>query len=83
MGFGLSWVAGSAEAAAAAAAVLPAGSADIAGSAAAGTLGTGPSKLETMLGYRGTSSPCHTLVVGNLLGGLQGSVVCNKGKNQA
>lgn len=77
--FGLPWVAGSAEAAAAAAAVLPASFADIAGSAAAGTLGTGPSVLETMLGCKGTGFPCRTLVAGS----PQGSVGCSKEKSQA
>lgn len=76
-------VAGSAEAAAAAAVAPPAGSADIAGSAEARTLGTGPSALVTMLGCRGTDSPCHTLVAGSRLGELQVSEGHNTGKSQA
>lgn len=81
--FGSPWVAGSAEAAAAAAVVLPASSADIAGNAAAGTLETGPSVLVTMLGCRGRDFPYHTLVAGSPLEEPQGSEGCNKGKSQA
>ena len=47
-GFGSLWVAGSAEAASAAAVVRPVSSADIAGNAAAVNLVKGPSMLVTM-----------------------------------
>lgn len=81
--FGSLWVAGSVEAAAAAAVVPPASSADIAGSAAAGTLERGPSVLVTMLGCKGRDFPCHTLVAGSPLGEPREFVGCNMGKNQA
>lgn len=81
--FGLPWVAGSAEAAAAAAVVPPVSSADIAGNAAAGTLGTGPSVLVTMLGCKGRDFPSHTWVEGSPLGEPRGSEGCSTGKSQA
>lgn len=77
------WVAGSAEAAAAAAVVPPANSADIAGNAAVGTLGTVPLVLVTMLGCKGRDFPYHTLVASSPPGEPRGSVGCNKGKSQA
>lgn len=77
------WVAGSAEAVAAAAVMLPANSADTAGNAAKGTQETGPSVLVTELGCKGRDFPCHTSAVGNPLEGPQVSVECNKGKSQA
>lgn len=81
--FGLPWVAGSVEAAAAAVAVPPASSADIAGNAAAGILETSPSVLVTMLGCKGRDFPYHTWVAGSPLGEPQGFVGCNMGKIQA
>ena len=76
-------VAGSAEAAAAAAVAPPASSADIAGNAEAKTPGTGPSALVTRSGCRGRGFPCHTLAEGSRLGELQSSEGHNKGKIQA
>lgn len=81
--FGWPWVAGSAEAAAAAAAVPLASSADIAGNAAIGTLETGPSVLVTMLGCKGKDFPFHTWAASSLLGGHPGSVGCNTERSQA
>lgn len=60
MTFGLLWAAGSAEAAAAAAEVPPAGSADIAGNVEAKILVTAPSGPVIKLGCRGKDFPCHT-----------------------
>lgn len=60
MKFGLLWVAGSAEAASAAAEVPPAGSADIAGNVEAEILVTAPSGPVIKLGCRGKDFPCHT-----------------------
>lgn len=77
------WVAGSVEAAAAAAVVPLANSADIAGNAAAGILETNPSELVTKLGYKGIDFPYHTLVAGTLLGEPQGAVGYNMEKSQA
>lgn len=82
-GFGLPWVAGSVEAAAAAAVVPLANSADIAGNAAAGIPETGPSVLVTTLGCRGRGSPYHTWAEGSLLGEPRGSEGCNMGKSRA
>lgn len=81
--FGSPWVAGSVEAAAAAAVVPLASSADIAGNAAAGILGTSPSVLVTMLGCKGRDFPFRTLVVGSHLEEPRGSAECNMGKSQA
>lgn len=83
LGFGLPWVAGSVEAAAAAAVVPLANSADIAGNAAAGIPETGPSVLVTMLGCKGRDFPYHTWAEGSRLGEPQGSGGCNMGKSQA
>lgn len=82
-GFGLPWVAGSVEAAAAAAVVPPANSADIAGNAAAGIPETGPSVLVTMLGCKGRDFPCRTWAAGSPLGEPRGSGGCNTGRSQA
>lgn len=81
--FGWPWVAGSVEAAAAAAVAPPASSADIAGNVAAGILETSPSMLVTMLGCKGRDFPYHTLVAGSPLGEPQGSEGYNMGKSQA
>lgn len=81
--FGSLWAAGSAEAAAAAAVVPPASSAGIAGNAEAGTPGTGPSVLGTMLGCRGRGFPCHTWAAGSPLVEPQVSEGRNMGKSQA
>lgn len=90
MGFGLLWEAGLAAAfvaaevgVAAAAVVPPAGSADIAGNAGAGILGTTPLKLETKLGCRETGSPYCTLAAGSLPGEPRGSADCSTEKSQA
>lgn len=60
LGFGLFSVAGFAEAVAAAAEVLPAGSVDIAGNAGAVILVITPSGLVIKLGCRGKDFPYHT-----------------------
>lgn len=62
MKFGLLWAAGSAEAAAVAAEVPPAGSADIAGNAEAKIQVTVPSGPAIKLGCREKDFPCHTWV---------------------
>lgn len=60
MNFGLLWAVGSAEAAAAAAEVPPAGSADIAGNVEAKIRVKAPSGPVIKLGCRGKDFPCHT-----------------------
>lgn len=77
------WVAGSVEAAAAAAATPLAGSADIAGNAGAGTLGKGPSEPGIKLGCRGKGSPCHTWAADILLEERRVSEGRNMGRSQA